>query len=665
MARLGTDNFVVGREKEAATRLSSGVFPAGRQSEWSAQNRTLTHSVHPLTNSVALCVAGKQPREQLKTDICTYEQDQRIYVCGFGTTPDERLSFVNDTHSVFVALQSIMDAHEERVGVDALLRMSALYREAMLRQVRVLQDARDSEFVRSESDVFQAMHAVWHLLEIVYVTTNAGLSASVVPYYMEWLNFNFPAPAAADGERIIGSSPDSSALAQNPEVWPYVQKLALRGHVTTVANMLERIAPGDVLSAAASRWARELAQTARNMPLASIDETSGSFNARWRRWNSGLQSMATNIGSMLDKADDDALSALAMVVDIMRGDADTISRAGDTWQDVLGAVLLYSEPTAQTERLPALAQLVLEQFEVDDFTLVDRTLAALVRHELPEFLVYCNQIDAWLSAHVSDLMQHIGILDSCRRVFKVEPREHYLVFLGERYLTHEGLWRVAMDYFGLCNTRVSQSIMGEYIVRMPLESDRKAQQVLRVCERYKLTEAMERVHRQLGRQKWQRGRLGAAIAHFVRVSDSSAVGQICDQLWAEYLASGHLTYGPIIDSVLATSAHDRVRFLTVYRDFHECYKGGEFKRAGKLLLSILVGEIAPSHAVPDLLVDSIPLLEGDSLVFGADDTMELMRCAESVAQSILDSDVCGVGRDELSIFNVACARNLARSYVMQ
>ncbi|KAJ1764847.1 hypothetical protein EV181_006925, partial [Coemansia sp. RSA 532] len=84
--------------------------------------------------------------------------------------------------------------------------------------------------------------------------------------------------------------------------------------------------------------------------------------------------------------------------------------------------------------------------------------------------------------------------------------------------------------------------------------------------------------------------------------------------------------------------------------------------AGKLLLSILVGEIAPSHAVPDLLVDSIPLLEGDALVFGADDTLELMRCAESVAQSLVDSDVCGVGRDELSIFNVACARNLARSY---
>ncbi|KAJ2825791.1 Nucleoporin nup85 [Coemansia erecta] len=619
---------------------------------------------------------GKQPREHLKSDIRVYPQDQRVYVCKLTPIPDERLPFVNDTHAVFVAVQNILDANnnsEGVVGIDGLLRMSALYREAMLRQVRVLQDAVGSEFILSEVDTFQSMHAVWHLLELIFLTTNTGLSTSVVPSYMQWLNFNFPAPTPDDKlhQIITGPNADADKMAQNKGFWPYVKKLALRGHITTLAHVLDQVAPSQQLSAPASRWARELAQTAREMPLGSHEETAGSFNARWRRWNSGLESMATNIGSLLDKNEDTELSALSEIVDVMRGDADAISSAGDTWQDILGALLLYSEPTAQADRLPALAQIVLEQFQMSEFVLLDRTLVALLRHELPEFLVYCNQIDPWLSAHLGDLMDHIGILDVCRRVFAVEPREHYLIALGERYLTHENLWRVSMDYFGLCGTPRGLCVMDEYIVRMPLESDRKAQQVLRLCERFELTQAKERVHRQLARQKWQRGRLGAAIAHFAQVKDRGMVGQICDQLWHEYLGSGRLTYGPIIDGVLASGLkHDRLQFLTQYRDFHESYKDGDFAAAGKLLLSILLGEIAPPHAVPDLLVDSIPLLEGEELVFSSDETLELMRCAESIEHSAFskcsdDEASSSVGRDELSIFNVACARNLARSFVLQ
>ncbi|KAJ2753124.1 Nucleoporin nup85, partial [Coemansia pectinata] len=121
-------------------------------------------------------------------------------------------------------------------------------------------------------------------------------------------------------------------------------------------------------------------------------------------------------------------------------------------------------------------------------------------------------------------------------------------------------------------------------------------------------------------------RLGAAIAHFAEVSDRVSIGLICDQLWDQYLESGVLAYGSVIDSVLAAGlSHDRLQFLTRYRDFHESYKAQQFVDAGGMLLSILVSEIAPPHAVADLLVDAIPLLEGDVLVFSADQTLVLMR----------------------------------------
>ncbi|KAJ1666120.1 hypothetical protein IW140_001853 [Coemansia sp. RSA 1813] len=690
VTRKGVDKFVVLREKEAAIHLLPGLFSAGTQAEWSNQNRTLIFSTHPLNNGCALAVAGKKPREHLSNECRVFEQDEKVYACRMESVPDERLPFIYDSHAVFVSLQKLMRAADvdlqevgtERmsVGISSLLQMSALYREAMLRQVRVLQDApKQSEFISSEIDMFQSMHAAWHLLEIIYLTTNMpGLSTSIVPHFMGWLNFNFPAPLAEEGQRILDGSPSADVLAANAALWPYLKKLALRGHVTTMANMLERIAPAKALSTMASRWAREIARIARDMPLGSDEETAGSFNARWRLWNAELQNTATAIRSLLlpdnetTRPADTALESLHSIVDVMRGDDDAISALGETWQDIMGATLLYSEPTAQADRLPTLTTEVTDSFQTSDFSVLDKALVALLNHDLPEFLVYCNQIEPWLAAHVTDIMDHINILGICRKVFAVDPREHYILALGEIYMSHEDLWRVGLEYLGMTNSKAGTLVMGEYAMRIPIESDRKAEQILRICDKYKLGRAKDRIHRQLGRQKWQRGRLGAAIGHFAQVSDHRSVGQVCDQLWNEYLESGNLTYGPIIDGVLATGLkHDRLQFLTRYRDFHVCYNLGDYVEAGRILLSILTNEIAPPYAVPDLLVDTIPLLEGDALVFSSNDTFELIRRAEDLIRSpeepslspAANTTAAIIDKSELSLFNVACARNLARSFV--
>ncbi|KAJ2495746.1 Nucleoporin nup85, partial [Coemansia sp. RSA 2049] len=282
-------------------------------------------------------------------------------------------------------------------------------------------------------------------------------------------------------------------------------------------------------------------------------------------------------------------------------------------------------------------------------------------------------IDPWLSAHMSDMMEHINILGVCRRVFAVEPREHYVIELGEVYMSHEDLWRVGLEYLGMSGSSgggcagAGAAVMEEYAMRIPLESDRKAEQVLRTCAAHGLQRAADRIHRQLGRQKWQQGRLGAAITHFAQARDHRSVGLVCDQLWAAYLesgGSGDLAYGPTIDGVLAATGvrHDRLDFLSRYRDFHACYGAGDPVAAGRILLAIITAGIAPPHAVRDLLVDAIPLLEGDALVFSADDTFELLRRAEEEKRDRA-GDSSSSSSSEMSVFSVACARNLARAFV--
>ncbi|KAJ1720571.1 hypothetical protein LPJ53_004812 [Coemansia erecta] len=674
--RTKVDKFVVSRDKEAVTHLFPGLFPAGRQAEWSEQNRTLTFSIHPTNNKLALAVAGKQPRESIKRDTQTFEQDQSVTICGLATVPDERVSFVNDTHAVFVELQttmanSISASDKTAVGVEGVLRMSGLYREAMLKQIRVLQESGvDDEFIKEEIETFQSMHGIWHLIEIMYLTTNTpGLSTSVVSPYMKWLNANFTTSLVEDGKRIAEGPPTADELAERDGLWEYLKKLALRGHVSALANMLERLEPSQQLSAPAAHWVRTVSQSTKRMPIGSNEETSGSFRVRWKQWSEEQRDMAKSISDLLQDSSadthDSVLQALLTISEIMSGNVDTISAESEYWQDILGAVMLYSEPTAQVDRLPSLVGAIIEQYESSDFTELDRALVALLSHDLPEFLILCSRIDPWLSAHIADLMSHIGILSICRRIFTLDPREHYLLALGESYVGHEDLWRVGLDYLGLIGTRTGSSVMEEHVVRLPLDSDRKAEQILRVCDTYKLTRARDRIHRQLGRQKWQRGRLGAAIGHFAQVADTASIGLICDQLWKEYLDSGKLTYGSVIDSVISTGVeHDRLMFLVKYRDFHESYRAGEYVESGKIILSILLSEIAPSYAVADLLVDTIPLLESDVLVFSSDDTFELMRCAESLAGSSEAKHRESNGNGELGIFNIACSRNLARAFVM-
>ncbi|KAJ2722136.1 Nucleoporin nup85 [Coemansia sp. Benny D115] len=677
------DRFAISRADETPLRLSPSLFPAGGANKWVQQNHTILFALHPLTNQTAISAGGILPREAL-TDRRPNQSslgEQRVMVCRAPGVPDDRQAFANDTHAIFVALQSI--AQVEETGLADMIKMSRLYREAMLRQIKVLQEAK-TEAVGGETEVFQAMHAVWHLLEAMYLSSVMPglLSASIVPHYVEWLNANFALPATAKESKAISEASAEQLASDHAGAWVHMKRLALRGHKATLATLLDRMASAPSLEGPAATAAHTLAEQARKMPLVEREESSGAFRLRWRNWNEQTRKAARNIGADQAECGGPVLAMLHVLAQILSGDADTIAAVeGAAWQDVLGAVLLYSEPTAPADRLPALSAAVLEQFEPAGFSELDRTLHALLGHSLPEFLVRTAHIDTWLPAHLSDLMHHIGILGPCSQVYAVEPRAHYLVALGELYAGHEDLWRVGLDYLDMAHSRAARAVLEECVMRVPLDSDRKAEQVLRLCADRGLAHCATRIHRQLGRQKWQRGRLGAAIDHFAHAGDRASIARICDQLWFEYLESGTLSYAPVVDGVmLATRGlqHERLQFLAQYRDFHECYRRGELVEAGRVLLELLVGEIVPAYAIGDLLVDAIPLLEADTLVFSSEDTFELMRCAEAHAQTPIIADVLqkkrsterntahteAIARGEMSIFSVACSRNLARAFVM-
>ncbi|KAL4719009.1 hypothetical protein ACJJTC_019469 [Scirpophaga incertulas] len=113
--------------------------------------------------------------------------------------------------------------------------------------------------------------------------------------------------------------------------------------------------------------------------------------------------------------------------------------------------------------------------------------------------------------------------------------------------------------------------------------------------------------------------------------------------------------------VLLTAGHalllcEPLLVLGKYCEFHRLYKSKEFKKAAKLLVSLLTSKIAPDYFWDTLLLDTLPLLESDEPVFSAEDTYEIMLCME-----LKSSTLSG---EKAEMLRLALVRNLTRASLM-
>jgi nuclear pore complex protein Nup85 len=94
-----------------------------------------------------------------------------------------------------------------------------------------------------------------------------------------------------------------------------------------------------------------------------------------------------------------------------------------------------------------------------------------------------------------------------------------------------------------------------------------------------------------------------------------------------------------------------VGFIDRYRDFHRVYDDKEYRAAAEMLCLLLTSDVAPKRFWMKLLFDALPLLEGEKVWFGLDETYELMRCLE---------ETC-VGGEGEGVVRMALTRNLSRA----
>ncbi|RKP10264.1 hypothetical protein THASP1DRAFT_21999 [Thamnocephalis sphaerospora] len=228
--------------------LDPSLIATGKTADWAARGRTLIVDASPVGNAAAVCVVGKQTREQR--------------------------SLINESYAIFRETQRTMRQNPAalteakpaalgvlRVRADEARRISAQYRKALMVHGRRCASASDADIV--ERTFVRVATIVWELCELLLL---GGSDEPVAEQLLIWINTNYPFTPEEEAAAATSDTLDAG-------FWSLVHRYVLRGQLELAVQLLERAGVRD-----------GLVDYVRAMPRRAAFRTSGDFMTKWRAW---------------------------------------------------------------------------------------------------------------------------------------------------------------------------------------------------------------------------------------------------------------------------------------------------------------------------------------------------------------------------------------------
>lgn len=263
-----------------------------------------------------------------------------------------------------------------------------------------------------------------------------------------------------------------------------------------------------------------------------------------------------------------------------------------------------------------------------------------------------------------------------------DVREYFVLEYATYLINQQHLWRLGADYFLTCPV-FGRSYLEHHLDSLALGSERNVQKILAFCRGLLfffsivkailtvLSSSLEHhfddlylsINNNMGELKERQGMNGQAIEYFLEAQQLIKVERIVDRILQDYWTKGKLNASDVVQNLPQSGeVTDKLIFLKRYGDFHGHYASKDFSKAARVLVEILTINPAPKNFWPTVLVDAIPLLEAEDVLFSTSDTHELMRCLEEVLTSSRRGDFMrGAKEQELELVRLALVRNLARA----
>lgn len=399
---------------------------------------------------------------------------------------------------------------------------------------------------------------------------------------------------------------------------------------------------------------------------------------------------------------------------ILAGDEDVLRELGvaylEGWYELVVAKVLYTDPQTTISQLYKSITWSQEAYRYDPVEASEYRLEymcnSIMNQDHHSFFTdackgFAADDDWWFVCHFADLMD-------VRDAYGL--REYIVLDFARHLFEHPSLWSAASDYFHSCPVD-GMAQLEAHLERVPLDSERKARKLIRLCHQYELHHVADDICKIMGQKAFVQSRTSAALGWYLQAKDGGRVAQIADHILRAHKsrcddAITHREQEPpqfdpsdVVDTFADihpdSLASDRLTFLVEYKKFHKIMaKPGEgetrianYKRAASILVSTLEGmaysntAMAPCWFWLHVLLDAChwrrgwssgeqrcPLLEHDAIIFDVEQTQVLLRSLAQLELShngYLDDVQDGDVMEEIyGALRLTLARNLSRAILV-
>ncbi|XP_076169485.1 nuclear pore complex protein Nup75 [Ptiloglossa arizonensis] len=560
---------------------------------------------------------------------------------------------VNESNGVFLSIRKIKSsAGDVR---PELLKHSKQYRSILRACIESLQyisgkalsDKRES--LENFLTIFYQIECVWHLTEILYIDVIPG--GVVLPQLLEWIKFHFPSRELM-AMKILAQKTIGADL-EHANYWEAVKGCALHGKLDSVCALL-------ALHSKADHPAFIMAEnTLKTMPVYNVygGYSVNEFTIRWKHWQLDLCSNLNNKAFIID-------NELEMIMKLIAGEQEILwqfSSYTDAWYELLAAKLFYTSPCCKQPELSHQANTISKRWQANKPS--DNAIRALMESDLHQVIKEIQYMgdNGWFATHLVDLLYTCGklkILDKDQIEVTNQLHESLILEYGNALMGHHSLWQCGASY--LIHSPIQGLARLEILLQsLPMGSEARVNKIIDIARDNDMHHIVTSICKIQGIKCIKQGRLGNALAWALKAQDSGFITYIADQFLKQYSENGKLECRDLLENLgFCMMASDRLTFLGKYCEFHQMYGIGEFKEAASLLVSLLVSNLTPKYFWSILLSDAIPLLEAKDVILSSSDCFELLRCVEAHGDD-------PKFQDEIEIFRLAVARNLARALSLE
>ncbi|KNC48027.1 nucleoporin NUP85 [Thecamonas trahens ATCC 50062] len=495
-----------------------------------------------------------------------------------------------------------------------------------------------------QSLLYESAELIWHLVEVFFIA--APSSGLIAPLLLDWLQLHVP----VDGVLDVASAP---APLAHPDFWFVIQRLVLQGRMDTARELIGSVTSQDM---AELDLLSVTAEALGSMPLPSPASPLTEYLPAWKAWHDSVAAMVAS------SPDVQSHPELSNIFALLLGSETALVNAATSWYELLVARMLFVDPAVKIHDVKSHTAPAIAAVEGDDPALrsVDLVLLAVMNRDIHTTLRYCVALigSHWFVAHLTDLLAHVGAIESFALGFGTSLREFFLLEYGLKLMSSRHHWQLAATYFSHAPS-LGAAHMAALLETTPHPTAAKTRKLINTALFHGLPRLATSIRAVRARAYLDANALVPALSWYLAARSPTAVSAVADRIIDLAIATDALPDLHMLDALgpdLVVS--ERLAFLAKYREFDVLSRAGDLATAATLLAKLLASHIVPRRLVLPLLRQAVPLLEAPDALFSAQETYALMAVLADVSH---DHRSPPTARVDAQLISLALSRNLARA----